>query len=68
LETFFFQKYRLSLSADEITNYLQKIAGTQNFNYYSDLRLINAGGDRMAFLISILSIIMSLGESIFPIY
>ena len=45
LETFFFQKYRLSLSADEITNYLQKIAGTQNFNYYSDLRLINAGGD-----------------------
>ena len=45
LETFFFQKYRLSLSANEIINYLKKIAEIQNFNYYSDLRLINAGGD-----------------------
>jgi hypothetical protein len=45
LETFFFHKYKLSLSSAEIINYFNKIAEIQNYNYYSDLRLINAGGD-----------------------
>ena len=41
----FNQKYRLDLKADEFAAYLQRIANIQNFNYYSDSRLISAGGD-----------------------
>ncbi len=43
--TWFNQKYRSSLPADEIINYLQRLASVANFNYYSDSRLIAAGGD-----------------------
>jgi len=45
LEIRFNQKYRLSLSADEITRYLQRVASVENYNYYSDSRLIGQGGD-----------------------
>jgi hypothetical protein len=45
LETRFNQKYRLSLSADEIINYLRRVASVENVNYYSDSRLIGEGGD-----------------------
>lgn len=45
IATRFNQKYRSSLTADEIILYLQRIAALANFNYYSDSRLIAAGGD-----------------------
>jgi hypothetical protein len=45
LETEFNQKYRLSLSADEIIDYLRRVSNVQNFNYYSDSRLIDQGHD-----------------------
>lgn len=41
----FRQKYRSSLTADEITVHLRKVGILTNFNYYSDSRLIAAGGD-----------------------
>jgi hypothetical protein len=41
----FNQKYRMSLTTDEVFSYLQKIAGVASINYYSDGRLIAAGGD-----------------------
>jgi Bacterial Ig domain/Carbohydrate binding module (family 35)/Cellulase (glycosyl hydrolase family 5) len=41
----FNQKYRSSLSTDEIMLYLQRLASVANYNYYSDSRLIGAGGD-----------------------
>jgi hypothetical protein len=45
MESFYNQKYKLTLSADEIITYLKKIAALQNYNYYSDDRLITLGGD-----------------------
>ena len=39
------QKYRSSLTADEILLHLQKVASVTNYNYYSDSRLIFEGGD-----------------------
>ncbi len=44
METRFAQKYAISLTADEIMSHFQR-AGQANFNYYSDSRLIAAGGD-----------------------
>lgn len=43
--TRFNQKYRLALTVDEFAAYLQRIARMANCNYYSDNRLIAAGGD-----------------------
>jgi len=45
LETEFNQKYRLSLNADEIIDYLRRVSSVQNVNYYSDSRLIDQGHD-----------------------
>ncbi len=39
------EKYQSSLTTDEIIQHLQHVAGLLNFNYYSDSRLIAAGGD-----------------------
>ena len=39
------RKYRLTITSDEILRHLEKIASTANYNYYSDSRLIAAGGD-----------------------
>jgi Bacterial Ig domain/Carbohydrate binding module (family 35)/Secretion system C-terminal sorting domain len=41
----FNERYRSSVSADEIMLYLQRIASLTNYNYYSNSRLIGAGGD-----------------------
>jgi len=41
----FRQKYRSSLPANEILQGLQRNANAANYNYYSDSRLIGAGGD-----------------------
>ena len=45
IATQFNQKYRSSLPTNEIILYLQRIASLANYNYYSDSRLIAAGGD-----------------------
>ncbi|MGE5805748.1 MAG: T9SS type A sorting domain-containing protein, partial [Ignavibacteria bacterium] len=45
IATQFNQKYRGSITADEVILYLQKISGMASFNYYSDNGLITAGGD-----------------------
>ena len=37
--------YRSSMTTDEIISYLGKLANVTAFNYYSDNRLISAGGD-----------------------
>ncbi len=39
------RKYRLTSSPEEILRHLETIAGRDNYNYYSDSRLIAAGGD-----------------------
>ncbi len=44
------EKYRSSLSTDEIIAHLQKVAAMSNFNYYSDSRLVAAGGDSAGIL------------------
>ena len=44
------EKNRLTLSPEEILLHLEKISGTMNFNYYSDSRLIAAGGDQKGIL------------------
>jgi hypothetical protein len=46
----FNQKYRSSVPTDEIMLFLQRMASVTNFNYYSDSRLIAAGGDPDGFL------------------
>ncbi len=45
LVTQFNQQHRLSLSADEFMDYLRRESSAQNFNYYSDSRLIDQGHD-----------------------
>lgn len=45
IEVRFAQKYRMSLSADEIFRHMENAAAQANYNYYSDSRLIAAGGD-----------------------
>jgi hypothetical protein len=45
LATQFNRKYGLSLSTDEFIDYLQRVASVQNYNYYSDSRLVAEGGD-----------------------
>jgi hypothetical protein len=45
LATQFNRKYGLSLSTDEFIDYLERVASVQNYNYYSDSRLIAEGGD-----------------------
>jgi hypothetical protein len=44
------QKYRLSLTTDEIILHLQRVAALPNHNYYADSLLIGAGGDPEGFL------------------
>ena len=39
------EKYRSSLSTGQIIDHLQHVASMPNYNYYSDSRLIAAGGD-----------------------
>lgn len=46
MENRFYKKYRFYLTADEIIQHFQKIASIQNYNYYSNERLIAAGGDK----------------------
>ena len=41
----FKQKYRSSMSTNEVINYLEKISHITSYNYYTDDRLINTGGD-----------------------
>ena len=41
----FNKKYGLTLNSAEFDAYLQRIALLDNYNYYSDTRLIGAGGD-----------------------
>ncbi len=41
----FNRKYGFTLSSEEFDAYLQRIAVLDNYNYYSDSRLITAGGD-----------------------
>jgi hypothetical protein len=43
--TQFNQRHRFTLSADEFAAYLQRFERVANYNYYSDSRLIAAGGD-----------------------
>ncbi|MBK8946759.1 MAG: T9SS type A sorting domain-containing protein [Ignavibacteriae bacterium] len=43
-------KYRFNLSTDAVLNYFQQISQKANYNYYSDERLISAGGDEQGFL------------------
>jgi hypothetical protein len=38
-------KYGFNLSTDEVINHLEKLSMLANFNYYTDDRLISAGGD-----------------------
>ncbi len=45
METRFAQKYRMQLSAEEIVRHFQRAAEQANFNYYTDGRLYDAGGD-----------------------
>ncbi|MCX7798626.1 MAG: Ig-like domain-containing protein [Melioribacter sp.] len=46
LEIRFNKKYGFNLSVDEIIKHFEKISSTQNYNFYSDERLIAAGGDK----------------------
>jgi hypothetical protein len=39
------RKYRLTITPDEIIQHLEKVSSALNYNYYSDSRLIAAGGD-----------------------
>jgi hypothetical protein len=45
ITSFVNQKYRFNLSVDEVMDHLKKISLLANFNYYSDERIIAAGGD-----------------------
>ncbi|MFZ1292399.1 MAG: Ig-like domain-containing protein [Melioribacteraceae bacterium] len=38
-------KYNFNLTSESVYNQLQKISSIQNYNYYSDERLISSGGD-----------------------
>lgn len=49
LENWFNSKYRAALTAEQIVPIIQKLA-TANHNYYSDDRLITAGGDQQGIL------------------
>jgi len=46
MENRFFKKYGFYLTADEIIQHFQKVTSAQNYNYYSNERLIAAGGDK----------------------
>lgn len=46
MENRFFKKYGFYLTAEEIIQHFQKVTSTQNYNYYSNERLIAAGGDK----------------------
>lgn len=50
MESRFAQKYRLSLSADEIIEHDRSIAARPAYNYYRDDRLVQAGGDPLGVL------------------
>ena len=43
-------KYNFNLSAESVFEHLQKISLKQNYNYYSDNRLIESGGDEKGIL------------------
>jgi hypothetical protein len=44
------RKYRLSATPSEILDHLTTVSSVQNYNYYSDSRLIAAGGDNLGTL------------------
>lgn len=44
------QKYNFKYTTEEFINYLDKISEIQNYNYYSDQRLIAQGGDSLGTL------------------
>lgn len=46
MEERFYKKYGFFLAADEIMKHFEKVTSIQNYNYYSDERLIAAGGDK----------------------
>ncbi len=50
IQRLFEQKYHVSLMHEEIAGLMLKWARQGNFNYYSDTRLIEAGGDVQGFL------------------
>lgn len=50
LETLFKQKYRMSLTADEIIAHAKNAASRPAYNYYRDDRLIALGGDSAGIL------------------
>ena len=39
------KKYRMDISPEEIVSHFERLSGIANYNYYSDSRLIAAGGD-----------------------
>jgi hypothetical protein len=50
MEIEFARKYRVSMTADEVIQYLQRISLVQNYNWYSDNQLIRMGGDSLGTL------------------
>lgn len=50
IEKRFAQKYRMTLTAEEIVRHFEKATQAANFNYYTDARLFTAGGDVDGFL------------------
>ena len=47
---YYSHKLRAKVTAEDVIEHFQKIAGIKNINYYSDERLINAGGDQQGTL------------------
>lgn len=50
IEQRFLAKYGEPLSAEQILDHMRRSAAQRNFNYYSDDRLISAGGDPLGIL------------------
>ncbi|MCK6560069.1 T9SS type A sorting domain-containing protein [candidate division KSB1 bacterium] len=50
LTEWFNQKYRAALATEQVVAYLQHLESQANFNYYTDSRLIGAGGDPLGTL------------------
>ena len=50
MEALFAQKYKVSMSAEQIAAYIQRVSTVQSYNWYSDDRLIAEGGDSLGTL------------------
>ncbi|MEG8946109.1 Ig-like domain-containing protein [Rosettibacter firmus] len=46
MENRFYKKYGFYLTADQIIKHYEKVMSIQNYNYYTDERLIATGGDK----------------------